>query len=87
MSSEIEVSNPFVNIYTCQVCAPSNATDEDILEAANRLNPAGTTNGWSTVVRAGEEVSEWARGDTPAEKLAPVQCQDHGHKSHFLVLC
>ena len=42
-------------VLDMQVCCPSNWTDEQIVEFANRENPAGTQNGWS-ITRAGATV-------------------------------
>ena len=29
-----------------QICVPKEYTDAQVVEAANRLNPCGTNNGW-----------------------------------------
>lgn len=71
-----EVTRCAVGLCHMQVCADSNATDEEILEVCNRENPSGTTNGWSQVCRAAE----------PAN-MAPVQCADDSSRTHFLVAC
>ncbi len=47
----VVVTIPFSGICYMQVCAVSDATDEEILEVANSKNPSGTTNGWVEVAR------------------------------------
>lgn len=34
-------------LLDCQVCVPSEFTDEQVVEFANEANPAGTENGWA----------------------------------------
>jgi len=58
-----------------QVCAAKDTTDEEILEACNRENPAGTQNGWVRVVRTGDPT-----------KL-PSRCVRYSDRLHFLVVC
>lgn len=77
----VVVTSPFVNIFTMQVCAVADATDEEILVACNRDNPAGTTNGWAVVVREPE------LSLTQPAQTAPVACADHPGRTHFLVQC
>jgi hypothetical protein len=67
------VTRPMIGICHMQACAVSDASDAEILAACNRDNPAGTTNGWSEVVREGEG--------------APVQCESDPARTHFLVVC
>lgn len=71
------VSRPIVNIFTMQVCAVSDATDEEILECCNALNPAGTQHGWSQVIR----------DDKEAKQRNPVPCATYQGRTHFLVTC
>lgn len=33
-------------LFTMQVCVPKTFTDEETVEYANRVNPAGTSHGW-----------------------------------------
>jgi len=73
----VEVTNPFMGICYMQVCAASDASDEEILEVANRENPAGTTNGWGKVAHEDEE----------DERLHPVQCTDDKDRTHFILIC
>ncbi len=77
----VEVSRCFVGLINMQVCAVADATDDEILEVCNRENPCGTTNGWAKVVR--EPDGEFGE---PAE-AAPVPCEDHEGRVHFLVSC
>ena len=58
-----------------QVCAVSDATDEEILETCNKENPAGTQNGWSTVHHEKNEQGPVACTDFPEERI------------HYLVRC
>lgn len=81
MNNRVTVARGMVGIFGMQVCAVSDATDEEILEVCNKENPAGTTNGWGTVVRKIEE-------DTfTTENMLPVQCEKEPDRIHFLVLC
>lgn len=77
----VQVSDPYASFFMMQVCAESDATDEEILEVCNRDNPAGTTNGWSEVIRE----PDGSLGKE--ENKAPIQCEDHPGRTHFLVLC
>jgi len=58
-----------------QVCAVKDVTDEEILEVANAKNPSGTEMGWVRVHRESEE------------HRAPVTCDEHVERTHFLVSC
>jgi hypothetical protein len=60
-----------------QVCAVSDATDEEILEVGNRENPSGTRNGWCRVAREYDE----------NEKIRPVNCDDHKDRKHYILIC
>lgn len=75
----VEVSRSFVGLTGMQVCAVKDATDKEILAVCNAYNPAGTTKGWTTVIR--EENAERHNAD------GPVQCNDHADRNHYLVLC
>ena len=77
----IQVTRSMVNIFTMQVCAVDDATDEEILKVCNRENPAGTTNGWSTVIRK-PDGSFGREGNK-----APVSCDTMKGRIHFLVEC
>ncbi len=77
----VQISCKWVNIFTMQVCAVSDATDEEILSVCNRENAAGTENGWSIVIR--EPNGSLGQEDNKA----PVTCADHPWRTHFLVLC
>ena len=73
------VTAPFVGICHMQVCAESDATDEEILAVCNRENPSGTTCGWGHVVRT--------IGDGDHENMKPLPCADEKGRTHFLVAC
>ena len=77
----VEVTQVFIGICHMQVCAEKNATDEEILAICNRENPSGTTAGWAYVLRADEEWCEETLNS------APVTCQEHPKRLHFLVAC
>lgn len=72
----VEITQPMIGICYMQVCAVADATDEEILAAANSLNPSGTHNGWSEVIRKHEN-----------ESFLPKQCADHSDRIHFLLVC
>jgi len=76
----VQVTNPFCGLIHMQVCAVHDATDEEILEVCNRENLCGTTNGWVGVIRDGSD-------ELIGEKAAPVKCEDHEGRTHFLVYC
>lgn len=46
-------------VLDMQVCVPETFTDEEVVDFANRLNPAGTGGGWQ--IR--KEGSEYLAGD------------------------
>jgi hypothetical protein len=72
----IVITRPIVGICHMQVCVVLDATDEEILAVANRENPAGTTGGWSEVLR------------TPTERAAgPIVCADDPGRLHLLLVC
>lgn len=77
----VVVSRKIVNIFTMQVCAVNDATDEEILHVCNRDNLCGTTNGWVQVIR----VPDGSLGSE--ENKAPVPCADDASRTHFLVTC
>lgn len=76
----VQVTNPFCGLIYMQVCAVDDATDEEILEACNRENLCGTTNGWAGVIRDGSD-------ELAGDKAAPVKCEEHEGRTHFLVYC
>ena len=76
------VTKPMVGIFAMQVCACKEATNAEVLKVCNRQNPAGTSNGWSTVVRTKDDLSSMV-----AENCLPVQCADDAEREHLMVLC
>ncbi len=77
----VVVSRPVVFIGMMQVCAVDDAWDDEILEVCNQENPSGTTDGWSLVIRRPD-------GSLGQEgNKAPVPCEDHPGRTHFLILC
>lgn len=69
----VVVTKPFVGICHMQVCAVSDASDQEVLAKANQENPSGTTLGWTNVVRAGDG--------------GPVPCADDSSRVHLLLSC
>lgn len=74
----VVITRAIVGPCHMQVCAHKDATDEEILTLANRLNPSGTSNGWTAIVR---ELSEFW-GDK-----RPVKCQDDPERIHYMLSC
>lgn len=71
--ARVIITKCMVGIFHMQVCAVADATDEEILAVCNRENPSGTSMGWCQVVRSGEG--------------APVNCEQHSGRTHFLAAC
>jgi len=71
------ITQPMIGICFMQVCASIDASDEEILEVANRKNPSGTSNGWSEVARENYE----------DPRMRPVRCDDNIDRKHFIVIC
>lgn len=70
---KVLVTRPMVGICHMQVCAEKNVTDDEILQACNKENASGTTNGWAEVIRDGDD--------------SPVECADDANRLHILVSC
>ena len=75
--ARVIVTNPMIGLIHMQVCAVKDATDEEMLEVANKENPAGTSNGWGIVLR----------GSAEHENQRPVQCDSHPDRLHFILVC
>ena len=73
----VEITRFMMGICHMQVCAVHDATDEEILDEANKQNPSGTTNGWVQVVREDHE----------NEDLHPVVCEEDMDRRHFILIC
>jgi hypothetical protein len=73
--NRVVVTRPMIGLLYMQVCAETDATDEEILATCNRENLCGTTNGWAGVYR----------GDEEGKKPGP--CDDHPGRTHFIVNC
>lgn len=80
--NRVTVTRSMVGICHMQVCAKSDATDEEILAVCNKENISGTRNGWALVIRDNYESNFW-----PADKMKPVPCQDDPTRTHFMVGC
>ncbi len=82
--ARVIVTKPMLNLADAglwaicymQVCAVKDATDNEILETCNRENVAGTTNGWTTVIRQDTERMQGA-----------VPCADDSGRQHLMVGC
>lgn len=70
----VVVTRPMIGICYMQVCAVKDASDAEILAAANADNPSGTRAGWSVVERTEKD-------------MVPVQCQDDPKRLHFILSC
>lgn len=79
--NKIVITRRMMGICGMQVCAEADTTDEEILEFCNRENEAGTTNGWTTVIRTGNEF------EMTNDESKPVKCDEHPERLHFLVYC
>ena len=77
----VEVTRFMVGLCGMQVCAVSDATDEEILEVCNRENPSGTSNGWSIVFREIGDAADIGQGALPGP------CEDFPERIHYLVVC
>jgi hypothetical protein len=77
----IEITRPIICLML-QVCAESDATDEEILAHCNRYNQSGTFGGWATVIRTQPD-GFWGKG----ADMTPKQCADYPERTHFLVAC
>ncbi len=76
--ARVIVTRAIQGIAHMQVCAVSDATDEEILDVCNRENPSGTSQGWATVCKCDDDF--WG-------KVAPVKCADDPTRTHFMVGC
>lgn len=65
-----------VGVFNLQVCCVKDATDEEILEYAERHHPCGTRAGWSKPQRDNEE----------NPNLNPVPCADDSDRIHLILL-
>lgn len=79
---KVVVTRAMVGVCHMQVCAANDATDSEILAVCNRENPAGTSFGWTTVIRSADPEDTEFWGDT-----SPVACESDITRTHFLVSC
>jgi len=77
----IEVMKPVLRYLWMTVCAVDDATDDEILEACEKLNPAGTTMGWAAVVRTTD--GSFMHGG----EQGPREVCDHPGRTHLVVVC
>jgi hypothetical protein len=78
----IEVTRPIMGICHMQVCADADASDEEVLAFCNRENPAGTSNGWSHIIRENAADGFWSDCD-----LAPKACANDPRRLHLIIAC
>lgn len=69
----ITIERPWMGLYHMQVCCKKESTNEEILECCNKENPSGTSLGWTTVVRSGDN--------------KPGQCKNYPGRLHIIVSC
>lgn len=77
------VTRPMMGLTAMQVCCVKDATNEEILKVCNEENPAGTTAGWSLVLRTKEDIEKY----NYPESCLPVACSDNSDREHILILC
>lgn len=65
-------------VLDMQVCVPEVFTDEQVVEFANKENPAGTSGGWA-ITKAG---NEYLAGDPERQK-----CDDRPGHVHIMLHC
>lgn len=63
-------------MLACSVCAAADLNADQVAELVNRLNPAGTTNGW------GIADEPFATGSPN-----PCPCDDNPGRRHWLLYC
>lgn len=80
--SRVDIIKTVFNIFTMQVCAVDDASDEEILSVCNRENPSSIENGWSVVLRNSTCDGSFGR----EENKRPVACSMHPGRTHLLVL-
>jgi len=73
----LEMLTPFHGLFSMIVCVEKDVTDQEILDFCNTVNPSGTWNGWSRVVR----------NDAEYPQRNPVICADDKSRLHIIVDC
>jgi len=71
------VTKPIIGLCYMQVCAVTDATDEEILDVANAENPSGTKNGWVEI----------AHENHPNTNAHPITCADDPERVHYILIC
>ena len=69
---DLIVVKPFIGLLYMQVCVIKSMSDEDILKKANELNPCGTENGWTTIVRDND-------------RCLPGPCAEYPDRVHLIL--
>lgn len=82
----VVILRPMMRLFAMQVCAVSDATDEEILRVCNLQNPSGTTNGWCEVIRHVEKHHE-DNFQAFSKNCEPVTCEDDPNRTHFIIGC
>lgn len=79
LTDDVVVTQPFIGLLYMQVCAYGETPPERVEEAANALNPAGTSGGWHIVL---EDPPDW-----DGKSIAPVSCADNPERLHYILSC
>lgn len=67
-----------IGLFSASVCADNSLSPEDVEKEFNKLNPAGTTNGWML-----SEDTHFRQGNTN-----PCPCEDYPEtRKHYLFDC
>ena len=79
--ARVQITQAMIGLLYMQVCAVDDATDEEILQVCNAENQCGTSNGWCGVFR------ECDGSPGRESNKAPVACEKHPGRTHFLINC
>ena len=82
---DVVIVNPLLSFMGMIVCVKDGLEDDVILKQCNRLNPSGTSGGWSVVVRTVEQ--SFFQDDDGQPSDLPVPCDTYPGRTHFVVLC
>lgn len=77
MMNRIEMTTQFHGLFSMMVCVEADVTDNEILDFCNTVNPSGTSNGWSSVVR----------NDAEHPRRNPIVCSEDESRLHIIVDC
>lgn len=77
---DVIVTKHMLGLCFMQACVKKGTPDDVVLRECNIKNPAGTTNGWMSIIKTLEEGGKW--GD-----LTPVECEDYPDRQHLIIAC